>query len=256
MKNVKIKRPNYGYPLISLLVRIILGITVTLCLIILIIFQVHMAIILAYILLFFPMYIYVGIILFKKNFYNYRINIQNQILQELELTGNEKILDLGAGAGALTILFAKNLKEGKVYAIDKYGNKKEKILKRFVFFLRNNYIGNTFNNAQRNAEIENVADRCEFITSDFTQRLNFSDGFFDVVASFQSLHLIPPERLEPFMKEIDRLLKRGGEYIFFEPVKFLSWDSEKLKCYFSSIGYKVSIKRLNPRAIIKGKKYD
>ena len=254
MKNVKIKRPNYGYPLISILIRLILGLTLTLCLIILIIFQVHMVILLAYILLLFPVYIYVGIILFKKNFYGYRINIQNQILHDLELTGDEIILDLGAGAGALTIFFAKNLNEGKVYAIDKYGGNKEKIWERFVFFLRNNYIGNTLDNAQRNAEIENVADRCKFIKSDFTQRLNFPKGFFDVVASFQSLHLIPPEQLESFMKEIDRLLKPGGRFIFFEPVKFLSWDSEKLKDYFSSIGYKVGIKKLNPRAIIQGKK--
>ena len=255
MKNVKLKRPNYGYPLISLLIRFILGIIVVLCLIILIIFQVHVAILLAYILLFFPIYIYVGIFLFKRNFYSYRINIQTQILQDLKLTGDEKILDLGAGAGALTIFLAKNLKDGKVYAIDKYSNK-EKNWKKFVFFLRNNYIGNTLNNAKRNAEIENVTDRCEFIKSDFTQRLNFPEGFFDVIASFQSLHLIPPEKLESFMKEIDRLLKQGGEFIFFEPVKFLTWDSKKVKNYFSSIGYIVSIRKLNPRAIIKGKKYD
>jgi len=251
MKNQK---PNYGYPLLSILTRLTFGITLILCLIILMIFQVHLAIILAYVFLFFPLYIFVAIILFKKNFYIYRINIQNQILQGLDLNGDEKILDLGAGAGALTIFFAKNLNEGKVYGLDKYGKSKEKIWKKFVFFIRNNYIGHTIENAQRNAEIENVSDRCEFIKSDFTQRLNFSEEFFNVVASFQSLHLIPPEKLKPVMKEINRVLKRGGAFVFFEPVKYLSWDSEKVKNYFSSIEYKVIIRKLYPRAIIQGKK--
>jgi ubiquinone/menaquinone biosynthesis C-methylase UbiE len=68
------------------------------------------------------------------------------------------------------------------------------------------------------------------------------------------LHLISPEKLKSFVNEIDRVLKPGGALIFFEPDKFLSWDSEKLKSYFTSIGYKIDINRLNPRVIIKGRK--
>jgi len=202
----------------------------------------------------FPIYTFFGIILFKRRFYEYRINIQKKMLSILEISGNEIVLDLGSGAGALVIAFAKSLHDGNVYGLDKYFHKENKIRTKIINFVRINYIGHTLKNAEKNASIENVDTKCEFISGDFTRRLNFQDDYFDIISSFQSLHIVPIQKQIQVFQEIDRILKKGGKIILFEPSNYLGWNVNDAKNYFTNLGYNINIMQIKTRVIFFGKK--
>jgi len=109
-------------------------------------------------------------------------------------------------------------------------------------------------NAKRNAKIEDVDKKCEFISGDFTKRLNFQDNYFDIISSFQSLHITPTKKQIQVFQEIDRVLKKGGIIIFFEPNHFFGWDVDDVKNYFANLGYTINITQLKTRVIFLGKK--
>jgi len=182
------------------------------------------------------------------------MNIQKKMLSISGINGNEVVLDLGSGAGALVIAFAKFLQDGKAYGLDKYFHNENKIITKIIKFVRINYIGHTLENAERNARIEGVDKKCEFVTGDFTRRLNFQDGYFDIISSFQSLHIIPTQKQKQVFQEIDRVLKKGGRIVFFEPSHFLGWDVNDVKNYFANLGYIINITQLKTRVIFLGEK--
>ena len=240
MKN----QPNYGFPFSSILIRMLMAILMVLSISVLIFFHISWYFIIFISFIIFPIYTFFGIILFKRRFYEYRINIQKKMLSILEISGNEIVLDLGSGAGALVIAFAKSLHDGNVYGLDKYFHKENKIRTKIINFVRINYIGHTLKNAEKNASIENVDTKCEFISGDFTRRLNFQDDYFDIISSFQ---------LQVF-QDIDRKLKKGGKIVFFEPSKYLGWDVNDANNYFINLGYIINIMQLKTRVIFFGKK--
>jgi ubiquinone/menaquinone biosynthesis C-methylase UbiE len=161
-----------------------------------------------------------------------------------DLEGNEIVLDLGTGAGLLAIGFSKRLKNGKVYGLDKYHLKYQGIGKNLVNYLKINFIGNTLNNAIRNAKIENVGNKCEFISTDLTKRLNFSDEYFNIILSSQFLYCLSPKKRQLVFNEINRVLRKGGKIIFFESRAFLRWDIDIAKRYFEKMGYKINIEKI------------
>jgi ubiquinone/menaquinone biosynthesis C-methylase UbiE len=158
-----------------------------------------------------------------------------------DLKGDEKILDIGTGAGIIAIGFAKKLREGKVYAIDIYKHKYDNLKKCLINYVKINFFGNTIKNARKNAKIENVEDRCEFIKADITDKLSFPDNFFDIILTSQSLYCIPIKNHNSTFQQINRILKKNGKIIFFEPKFFFLWDIKKLKIYFEKIGYSIKI---------------
>lgn len=64
--------------------------------------------------------------------------------------------------------------------------------------------------AERNAELEGVIDRVEFVHGD-ARELPFDDASFDVVVSNLTLHNIPArDGRERALREIVRVLRPGG----------------------------------------------
>jgi ubiquinone/menaquinone biosynthesis C-methylase UbiE len=121
------------------------------------------------------------------------------LLDKLQLRGDERILDLGCGRGAVLILVAQHLTTGKAVGVD---------LWRTV-----DQSGNSLEATRRNARVEGVEDRVELHTADMTA-LPFEDNSFDVVVSSLAIHNISsrPAR-EKAISEAVRVLRPGGRLL-------------------------------------------
>lgn len=124
------------------------------------------------------------------------------LLDRLDLKGDERVLDIGCGRGAVLLMAAQRLtKGGKAVGVDIWSKKDQ--------------YGNAEEVTRRNAELEGVADRIELHTADMRQ-LPFADGSadggFDVVLSSRAIHNISgsAERAKA-IREAARVLKKGGK---------------------------------------------
>ncbi|SPL93716.1 SAM-dependent methyltransferase DSY4148 (UbiE paralog) [[Actinomadura] parvosata subsp. kistnae] len=112
------------------------------------------------------------------------------------LRGDERLLDLGCGRGAVLMLAAERLEHGSATGVDIWRAKDQS--------------GNTEQVARANAEAEGVAKRVELVTGDMRD-LPFGDDAFDVVVSSQAIHNIPAaEGREQAVREAYRVLRPGG----------------------------------------------
>ncbi|WP_019926032.1 class I SAM-dependent methyltransferase [Nocardia sp. BMG111209] len=120
------------------------------------------------------------------------------VLAGLGLRGDERVLDLGCGRGALLLMVAALLPRGRAVGIDVW---------------RADQTGNGPEATRRNAELEGVADRVELETGDIT-RLPFADASFDVVVSNLVLHNISDAgaRRAALDKAV-RVLRPGGRVL-------------------------------------------
>ncbi len=110
--------------------------------------------------------------------------------------GRGKLLDVGCGAGALTIRCAKMFPEARCVGIDYWGIKWDYSQRM----------------CQHNAEAEGVADRCTFQQGD-ANHLDFPDVCFDAVVSNFVYHEINDGKSrEELLRETLRVLKPGGSF--------------------------------------------
>ena len=119
-----------------------------------------------------------------------------ELLDRLSLSGDERLLDIGCGRGAVLVMAAKRLPRGRAVGVDLWSTTDQS--------------GNAEQVTRRNAEIEGVADRVELRTADM-RRLPFDDGSFDVVVSSLAIHNVPgaDERAKA-LREAARVLKQSG----------------------------------------------
>ncbi|EUA52195.1 methyltransferase domain protein [Mycobacterium xenopi 4042] len=102
----------------------------------------------------------------------------DEILDGLRLRGDETLLDLGCGRGAVLLAAAKRLPRGRAVGIDLW---------------RADQTDNSPTATMTNARLEDVADRVEVRTADMTA-LPFDDESFDVVVSSLAIHNIPTRK--------------------------------------------------------------
>jgi arsenite methyltransferase len=119
-----------------------------------------------------------------------------ELLDQLALRGDERLLDVGCGRGAVLMLAAKRLPRGRAVGLDLWsptdqsGNREEATL--------------------RNADREGVRERIELHTGDM-RKMPFPDQSFDIVTSSLAIHNIREESgREQALAEIHRVLKSGG----------------------------------------------
>lgn len=186
--------------------------------------------------------LYVLYLYYLFRYLKIRINYElNKLIKLSNVKGNEIVLNLGAGTGQESIFFAKSIKNGKIYGLDKYLYSDVKFLTKLRSIIYNSYIGNTLENAKKNIVIEGVENRCKFIIGDFTKKLDFPDGFFDIIISRQSLYLMPYKKSIKVFEEVDRCLKKGGKVIFYETLKYKNWSMIEAEKFFKEKGYNTEI---------------
>jgi SAM-dependent methyltransferase len=119
-----------------------------------------------------------------------------QLLDELKLKGDERVLDLGCGRGAVLLMAAQRLTTGLAVGVD--------------LWRAGDQSGNSADATRRNAAAEGVADRVELHTADMTA-LPFPDDSFDLVVSSLAIHNIPGlVGREKAVAEAVRVLRPGG----------------------------------------------
>jgi len=131
-----------------------------------------------------------------------KLRIWERELDRIGLQGNEQLLDLGCGRGAVLIAAARRLPEGRAFGADLWTRDQN---------------GNSPKVTLANAAAAGVADRVEVHTADMTA-LPFPDGSFDVVTSALAIHNIrSPGGRYRAVDEAMRVLRPGGQLLVADP---------------------------------------
>jgi cyclopropane fatty-acyl-phospholipid synthase-like methyltransferase len=132
------------------------------------------------------------------------------------LKGDERLLDIGCGRGAVLLMAAQRLPRGRAIGVDVWSTKDQS--------------GNAQQVTRQNAELEGVADRVELHTADMRE-LPFDDGSFDVVVSSLAIHNVPGagERARA-LREAARVLRKGGKLVIADIRHTRQYASEFEAC--------------------------
>jgi len=150
--------------------------------------------------------------------------VWTELLDRLELKGDERLLDIGCGRGAVLLMAAQRLPDGRAVGVDVWSATDQS--------------GNAEQVTRRNAALEGVADRVELHTADMRQ-LPFDDGSFDVLVSSLAIHNVPGagERAKA-LREAARVLKKGGKLAIAD-IRYTSVYARELEAY----GLKITERR-------------
>ena len=128
--------------------------------------------------------------------------VWGELLDRLNLKGDERLLDIGCGRGAVLLAAAKRLPRGRAVGVDVWSATDQS--------------GNAEPVTRHNAALEGVADRIELHTTDM-RKLPFNDDSFDVIVSSLAIHNVPGagERAKA-LREAARVLKKGGRLMIVD----------------------------------------
>ena len=128
-----------------------------------------------------------------------KFQLRDRLLDGLGLKDDDKILEVGCGAGLLAIGAAKRLKSGKVTAVDNWESNDPAI-----------------SAARENAKKEGVGDKVRIEASP-TGKLVYPENHFDaVVSSRYLLQLLDHRERSRALGEMYRVLKPGGRLLVFD----------------------------------------
>jgi arsenite methyltransferase len=122
-----------------------------------------------------------------------------RILDLIHLRGDEIVLDMGCGRGAVLTAVARRLTTGRVIGVDIWSTRDQS--------------GNARDVALRNASWEGVSGRVHIETADM-RALPFPDATFDLVVSSMAIHNIQSNAdRKRAIAEGFRVLKPGGRMV-------------------------------------------
>jgi arsenite methyltransferase len=123
----------------------------------------------------------------------------DRILDRTHLRGDEMVLDMGCGRGAVLTAVAHRLTTGRVTGVD--------------IWSKTDQSGNARDVTLRNASLEGVGDRVHIETADM-RALPFPDATFDLVVSSLAIHNIRKNAdRKRAIGEGFRVLKPGGRMV-------------------------------------------
>jgi SAM-dependent methyltransferase len=127
-----------------------------------------------------------------------KFEVWARLLTGIGLRGNEYVLDLGCGRGAVLLAAAKLVPRGRAVGVDIW---------------RPDQTGNSMHATRANADAEGVAERIELHTRDMTD-LQFPDACFDLVVSSLAIHNLPGNQARlAAIDEAVRVLRPGGHIV-------------------------------------------
>lgn len=124
--------------------------------------------------------------------------IHQYLVDHLDWNGNGTLLDIGCGAGALTIRCARRFPLARITGMDYWGPEWSYAKEQ----------------CEQNARLEHVADRLTFCKGD-AAALDFPDGAFDAAVSnfvFHEVRTQPDKR--KVVREALRVVKKGSSFAF------------------------------------------
>jgi arsenite methyltransferase len=129
------------------------------------------------------------------------------------LHGDERLLDIGCGRGAVLMTAARRLPRGRAVGVDLWRVRDQS--------------GNCAEATCRNAMLEGVAGRVDVETGDMTD-LAFPDGSFDVVVSMTAVHNVGRDRVDRAIDEAVRVLRPGGRLLIAD-IRFTRRYEQRLR---------------------------
>lgn len=128
-----------------------------------------------------------------------KVKGRESVLDQIQWTGNESVLDVGCGRGLMLIGAARRLTSGRAIGVDIWSAKDQS--------------SNSPDGALDNARIEGVLDKVEIQTADM-RSLPFADHSFDVIVSHWVVHNLETEADRNLsLSEMERVLKPGARLI-------------------------------------------
>jgi cyclopropane fatty-acyl-phospholipid synthase-like methyltransferase len=145
-----------------------------------------------------------------------------ELLDQLRLRGDERILDLGCGRGAVLLMAAQHLTTGRAVGVD--------------LWRRSDQSGNSAEATQRNAVAEGVAERVELHTTDMTC-LPFPPSSFDLVVSNLAIHNIKGRSgRRRAIEEAVRVLRPGGRLMIADLWSTSLYQKHLMQLGMSDVG--------------------
>lgn len=146
----------------------------------------------------FLIYMYVCHELFAFDKGNRMAQVHEHLVRHLDWNGKGTLLDIGCGAGALTIRCAKAFPKATVTGMDYWG-------KEWSY---------AKSQCEENAKIEGVAERVHFEQGD-AAKLPYEDESFDAVVSNFVFHEVKTAKdKKDVVREALRVVKKGGSFAF------------------------------------------
>lgn len=128
-----------------------------------------------------------------------KFEVWSGLLNHLTVRGDEQLLDVGCGRGAVLNMAAQLVPRGGAVGVDLWKSADQS--------------GNAMEMTQRNAELEGVAERVQLKTGDMRE-LPFADSSFDLVVSNLAIHNVPDaEGRARSIAEAVRVLRPGGRLL-------------------------------------------
>jgi arsenite methyltransferase len=128
-----------------------------------------------------------------------KFRLWDGLLDQLALNGDEQVLDLGCGRGAVLLAAAHRVPRGRAYGVDLWRSVDQS--------------GNDESVTRSNAAAEGLSDRVETHTADMRD-LPFPDGSFDLVVSSLAIHNLPTDGdRDAVLDEAIRVLRPGGRMV-------------------------------------------
>jgi arsenite methyltransferase len=148
----------------------------------------------------------------------------DRVLDDLRLQGDETLLDLGCGRGAVLLAAAKRLPRGRAIGVDLW---------------RADQTENSQQATLANVALENVADRIEVHTADMTA-LPLADDSVDVIVSSLAIHNIPTHAgRRQALDQAVRVLRPGGRLAIAD-----LWETRQHGAHLRELGWR-NVKRRN-----------